>query len=68
MFSEEATRELKDLARSAKLREECEQLRLAVLRNPLALDQFVQFLSDLNRIFPPRHRSSPFVPYTIVRL
>jgi hypothetical protein len=68
MFSEEAKRELKELARSAKLREDCEQLRLAVLRHPLTLDEFVQFLTDMTRVFPTSQPSSLVVPYTTVRI
>lgn len=68
MFSEEAKRELKELAHSAKFREGCERMRTAWDRNPMSLEQFVQFLTDTNRLFPPAERTQPPMIFTIARL
>ena len=70
MLSEEAKRELKAAARSAKLRGDFEQVRAASARRasePPDLDSFIRFLTDTSRVFPPSP-PRPLVPYSRVLL
>ena len=68
MLSDEAKEELKRLARSSSLREDCERLRKASLR-PISLDQFLTFLTEMSAVFPELfHSTPPFIPYANVKL
>ena len=68
MLSDEAGEELKRLARSSALREDCERLRAASLR-PISLDQFLTFLTEMSAMLPETACPvRPFVPYTNVKL
>ena len=54
MLSEEAKKELKALASSRQLRQDFERVRVAAsaAQEAMSLDAFVQFLTDMSRMFP----------------
>ena len=70
MLSEQAAREMREDAKSAKIREDVERIRAACRRDPsqpVNLDHVLRFLSSMHRCFPsPPPR--PFVSYTRVLL
>lgn len=70
MLSEEAKRELREFARSEKVREDFELLRALNRKREaqLTADQILRFLTDTSRLFAPFATPRPFVPYTNVRL
>lgn len=69
MLSEEAKQELKALASSGQLRQDFERVRVAAssAQAAMSLDVFVQFLTDMSRMFP---LPAPRVPmaYEVVRV
>lgn len=70
MLSEQAKREMKEMAASAAIREEFEQLRRASqwdANTPMDLDWLVDWLSTMNRAFPLPPPREP-VPYSNARL
>ena len=71
MLSEEEKRELKEMAASAAIREEFEQLRAASRlprSQPVDLDQLLDFLTTMARLCPTPPPPRPFVPYSCVLL
>jgi len=54
MLSEEAKQELRALAGSGQLRQDFERIRVAAhgAQGRMSLDAFVQFLTDMSRMFP----------------
>ena len=70
MLSEDDKRQLKALASSAALREDCEVLRLASRRAAQAcsVDDYLAFLKMLNHMLTLNSPTGPFPIYTNVRL
>ena len=69
MLSEEAKQELKALARSGQLRQDFEHVHVAAsgAQERMSLDVFVQFLTDVSRMFPMPAPRVP-LPYDVVRV
>ena len=69
MLSEEAKQELKALASSGQLRQDFERVRVAAsgAQEAMSLDVFVQFLTDVSRMFPLPAPRVPLV-YEVVRV
>ena len=69
MLSEEAKKELKALASSRQLRQDFERVRVAAsaAQEAMSLDVFVQFLTDMSRMFPLPAPRAPMV-YEVVRV
>ena len=69
MLSEEAKKELKALASSRQLRQDFERVRVAAsaAQEAMSLDAFVQFLTDMSRMFPLPAPRVPMV-YEVVRV
>ena len=70
MLSEQEKREMKEDAKSAKIREDFERLRKASQfdpNQPMDLDRLVNWLSVMNRAFPVSPPRLP-VPYPRARL
>lgn len=70
MLSEEEKQELKDMAASARIREEFSLLDAAsrAAQAKVTPDQYVKFLSTMFRLTTPPPVKRPFVPYRTVRL
>lgn len=70
MLSEDAKRELRELAKSEKLRADFELLRRLNREHEarLTTDQIIRFLTDASRLFAPYAAPRPFAPYPNVRL
>ena len=70
MLSEQEKREMKEMAGSAVIREEFEQLRKASQLDPdqpIDLDRLLAWLTMMNRLFPPPPPREP-IPYSRVLL
>lgn len=66
MLSDEEQREMREMARSASLREEFQKLRgLSQLprAEPVNLDELVTFLTFMSRLCPERPAPRPLVEY-----
>ena len=68
MLSEPERQELKALARSHALREDCRRLTAATTAQPMDLDQLLNFLSAMSRLSPETSRPRQFLAYSRVRI
>jgi len=70
MLSDEEKRELKTLASSAALREDCEMLRRASREaaRTCSVDDYLAFLKMLNRMLRVKRPARPLPVYANVRL
>ena len=70
MLTDRALQEMKEDAKSATLREDCERLKVLSRTDPsepVDLDQAIKFLTTMARFGPPSPPREP-VPYTRVLL
>ena len=72
MLSDAERRDLLETARSAAIREEFRQLKLLARQeaaaHPMDLDQFMNFLTTMNRLSSARQAPRPFPSYSRVLL
>ena len=68
MLSEPERRELKALAKSRALREDCRRLTTATAAQPMDLDRLLNFLSAMSRLSPETSHSRQFLAYSRVRI
>jgi len=68
MLSEPERRELKALAQSRALREDCRRVNAATTSLPMDLDRLLSFLSAMSRLSPETSHPRQFISYSRVRI
>jgi len=68
MLSEPERQELKALAGSDALRDDCRRLATATTAQPMDLDRLLNFLSAMSRLNPETSPPRQFLAYSRVRI
>ena len=68
MLSEAERRELKALAKSRALREDCRRLTTATAAQPMDLDRLLKLLRSMSRLNPETSHPRQFLAYSRVRI